>query len=127
MPDITIKRSRINGIGVFANRDFKKGEIILIWDTSVPLTKEQVEKLAKDEQKYVSHFGDQYILHQPPERYINHSCDSNSFVVNSCDVAKRDIKKGEEVTTDYAQEGAPNLYLECVCGSSNCRKIIKNK
>jgi uncharacterized protein len=42
--------------------------------------------------------------------------------------AIRDIKKGEEITYDYAtSETLNNWKMECKCGSKNCRKIISGE
>ena len=39
----------------------------------------------------------------------------------------RDIKKGEEITTDYAFFVTSNtLTLNCQCGSPNCRGVIRH-
>ena len=39
--------------------------------------------------------------------------------------ATRDIKKGEEVTYDYAMTDADYDYsFKCNCGSKDCRKVI---
>jgi len=37
---------------------------------------------------------------------------------------KRDIKKGEEITGDYAEEILTG-EMKCNCGSKNCKKIIR--
>lgn len=125
MRDIIVKKSKIHRKGVFANRDFKKGEVILKWDTSYKLIKEEVDKLPEKEKIYVSYFKGKYILMQPPEKYVNHSCDANTTAKNFCDVAKRDIKKGEEITGDYSEELLPGEVIKCNCGSKKCRGVIK--
>lgn len=125
MKDIIVKNSKIEGKGVFANRNFKKGEIVIKYDTSVLLTKDEVDKLPQSEKKYVSYFNDgKYILHQPPARYANHSCDANTCAKEIGDIAIRDIKKGEEITADYTKEGIPDLNFKCNCGAKNCRGVI---
>ena len=63
---------------------------------------------------------------QEPERYVNHSCDANTTAKNPCDIAIRDIKKGEDVTGNYSEELIPNTKMKCNCKSKNCRKIIKS-
>lgn len=123
--DIVVKKSAIHGKGVFANRDFKKGEIVLRWDTSHRLTKEQAEKLRKAGDPNIAFLNGVYLLVQEPERYVNHSCEANTSAKNFSDVAIRDIRKGEEITADYSQEGAPGMNMECHCGSRNCRGIIQ--
>jgi SET domain-containing protein len=126
MGDIVVKESKIQGKGVFASRNFKKGEIVMKWDISRQLTKSEVDKLSENEKRYVAYVDRKYILMQPPARYVNHSCDANTYAENFCDIAKRDIKKGEEITGNYAEEDIPEQSFECKCGSKNCRKIIKS-
>ena len=42
MTDVTVKKSKIHGMGVFAARNFKKGEVILKWNTSHELTNKSI-------------------------------------------------------------------------------------
>ncbi len=49
--DIIIKKSKINGKGVFATKDFKKGEIILKWKPRL-LNAEELKLLSKKEKTY---------------------------------------------------------------------------
>ena len=65
-------------------------------------------------------------LMQPPEKYVNHSCEANTEVKNHCDVAIRYIKKGDEITSDYNKKGSFVSFI-CKCGSKRCRGIIKGK
>lgn len=125
MAEVIVKRSKIEGLGVFALRNFKKGETVIKWDTSNQLTSEEVKSLPESEKKYISFLDGKNILMQPPARYVNHSCDANTEVDNFCDVAKRDIKKGEEITSDYSETETPDFEMVCHCGSKNCRQIIK--
>lgn len=127
MPGVIVKKSRIHGKGVFAARNFKKGEVVLKWDTAHELSSEQVKRLPLHEKKYVTFFHGKYVLMQPPERFVNHSCDSNTTAKNFSDIAKRDIKKGEEITADYSEECVPGLNMKCKCGSRKCRGIIHKK
>ena len=98
MADVIVKDSKIEGLGVFAARDFKKGKVVVKWDISRKLSKEEAENLPEDEKKYVAFYGEKYVLQLPPARHVNHSCEANTFVKDFCDIAKRDIKKGEEIT-----------------------------
>ncbi len=125
--DVIVKDSPIHGKGVFAARDFMKGESVVVWDTSKTLTEQDIEKLSDEEKLYVVYFGGKRFLMQPPEKYINHSCNPNTFMKDFRDIAKRDIGKDEEITTDYSEEKNPIINFECHCGSRNCRKIIKGK
>ena len=50
-------------------------------------------------------------------RYINHSCKPNCYVHIAGDViwirASRTIRKGEEITYDYATDGAKIIPCQC--------------
>jgi hypothetical protein len=63
---------------------------------------------------------------QPPEKYINHSCNPNSYTKTIKGVRKvfamENIKKGEEITYDYSINGYNDGTFQCNCGSENCRK-----
>ena len=126
-PDVRVSDSHIEGKGVFAMRRFKKGEVVLRWDTSHRLTKTETDRLDEGTKRYVTFSKGSYIHMQPPERYVNHSCDANTYVRDFCDVARRDIRKGEEITADYSEEGVPDLNMDCRCGSEKCRRVIRSR
>lgn len=72
-------------------------------------------------------------LHQvsnPHKGTVNHSCSPNCKISGfNRLVAKRDIKKDEELTIDYGtvSVGTGHPIIEnCSCGSKNCRSVIKN-
>lgn len=98
MHDFAIKKSKIHGKGVFTTRDFKKGEKVLKWDLTNVIEKNKIEKLPQEVRKNIYFFKGNYIIPSAPGLYLNHFCDSNTFARNGYDVAKRDIKKGEEIT-----------------------------
>ncbi len=126
MPDVLVKKSKISGKGIFAARDFKKGEVVLKWDSSRALSEQEAKALPEEEQDYISFLGGKYILMQPPERFVNHSCEANTSAKNFCDIANRNIKKGEEITADY-EEVLPHWQeMDCRCGSKKCRHKIRN-
>ncbi|APV52186.1 hypothetical protein BWI17_22435 [Betaproteobacteria bacterium GR16-43] len=60
-------------------------------------------------------------------RFINHSCDPNTFTritdTRAEFYALRDIRKGEELTVDY-ENSHHNGKLPCRCGAKNCRGAI---
>lgn len=117
-----VRKSKISGKGVFALQDFKKGEVILKWNPK-PLKKSEIKLLSPREKTYIVHLVKKYFLMQSPERYVNHSCEANTTVKNDSDVAVRDIKKDEEITSDYIKTKGGSSF-ECKCGSRKCRKII---
>jgi SET domain-containing protein len=113
--DIVIKKSKISGKGVFAKRDFKKGEIVLKWNPK-KLTREKANKLTTKQKHYLYQEKDKYFLMQLPEKYVNHSCDANTMAKNESDIAVRNIKKGEEITSNY-----PKVNFKCNCGRKKCQ------
>ena len=119
MPDIIIKQSVIHGKGIFAGRDFKKGEIILRWKPRV-INKSELANLSEPERKFIFSAGpDTYYHMQEPERFVNHSCENNTTVQDACDVAIRDIKAGEEITANYNDDGIDDFV--CNCKTKHCR------
>jgi len=119
---VIIRNSKIQGKGVFAGTDFKERDVVMRWDASIILTEKEAKKV--HEKKYLVFFKGKYIVAQPPEKYLNHSCNPNTKEGGLCDIALRDIKNGEELTTDYSLNAPTHIKMKCACGSRKCRKII---
>ena len=120
-----VRESEIQGRGLFAVKTIKKSETVTAWNPKV-LTKAEASRLPADEQKhYLDTEGDKILWMQPPERYMNHSCNANTYVVGRSDVALRDINPGEEITSDYLDSETEDFV--CRCGSANCRGASKHK
>lgn len=118
--NIEVKKSNITGKGLFATSLITKGATVLTWHPKI-LTREEADKLPNEEKDhYLYPEGDKMLWMQPPERYINHSCEANTHVVGQSDVASRDIQPGEEITSDYMDLETEDFL--CRCGSPKCRK-----
>ena len=109
MDSVSVKKSGIgqfkNGLGVFAGKKFKKGEIVIAYHLRL-LSHEEFKALSSSEKDFVHvHKGKMY-LYSLPERYVNHSPIPNTYqdLGRKADVALRDIKKGEEITTDATKD-----------------------
>ena len=66
------------------------------------LTSGQFQNLPESEKMFVhKHWGKIY-LYSEPERFVNHSDSPNTYqdLRKQCDIALRDIIKGEPITTD---------------------------
>lgn len=127
MKGIIVKKSGISGKGVFANKDFKKGSVVLKWNTRNLLSAYQVASLPRKEREYASYYSKgKYLLFKSPERYVNHSCDPNTRTSKNADIAIKNIKKVEEITTDYGTTAIGSNFT-CRCNTSKCKKIIKRK
>ncbi len=127
MPEVIVKESGIHGKGVFAKKDFKKGDIVIKYHLK-PLTKKEFDNLLESQKRLTSFQDGTYWLFSSPERYVNHSCEPNVHpnFKDRCDFAIRNIKKGEEILTDYTKDEVPGLNIKCNCGSKNCKGVIKN-
>jgi len=125
MPDdIVIRETENIGKGMFANRDYKKDEIILFFDGEV--VHGDMASFPKDLVDHMLYLGDNnWVVPQPPWTYLNHSCEPNAGMRNQRElVAFRDIKKGEQICFDYAMNNTSDWRMECRCGNKNCRKLI---
>ena len=107
MKDILIKKSKIGQFnkGVFANRNFKKGEIVIKYNLKA-LTNEEYRNLLEKEKPFTHKIFGKMYLYSSPEKYVNHSSNPNTIqdLKEKCDIALRDIKKGEEITTDSLKD-----------------------
>ena len=108
-----LDRSDIHGIGVFANQDIKKGEVIFTASPilDVNITQEQFDSLEEPEKKEVIYWG---FFDKPTQRwhvdfdhmhFINHSYSANTIQdllhLETYLIAAKDIQAGEELTQNY--------------------------
>lgn len=121
---VEVRQSGIHGRGLYALREFAPGDVVLRWNTSKLITREEQSALPEDERKYTHPFDEtRMMVVQPPERFVNHSCDNNTVVRDFCDVAIKPIAIGDEITSDYGADGS-GVSFQCLCGSGNCRGIV---
>jgi ketosteroid isomerase-like protein len=105
MEDIYIGKGKLAGKGLYASRDFKKGELVKRWNLK-PLSQEQFDALPKSEHMFVHSFFGRMFLFPEPSRYTNHSAmpTVRSDFENQCDYAIRGIQKGEPITINATDE-----------------------
>ena len=105
MDNITVGQGKLAGKGIYANRDFKKGEVVINYSLR-PLTEDEFRKLPKNERMFVHQHHNIFYLYSEPERYVNHSDNPNTYqdLEKGCDIALRDISAGEEITTDSTKD-----------------------
>lgn len=105
MNDVIIGKGEMFGKGIFAARNFRKNEIVIKYNLK-PLTEKEFQELSKKEKNFVHEHWGQLYLYSIPERYVNHSSSPNTFqdLKKRCDIAIRDIKKGEAITTDSTKD-----------------------
>lgn len=145
---VEVKEGGIHGFSWFAKSQIKKGE--WIWrlgapdrpNTDITLTWAQIQELPADQRESFLNLAyqvddDSFLGFEPgkeplpdelKENHVNHSCDGNSwYESDELLVAMRTIKKGEEITYDYAlTQGHPEWTLapKCLCGKKKCRGVV---
>lgn len=119
---VKVKRG-LNGLGLFADEDIKKGEMIIEYIGNI-LTDKETDKIP--DSRYIFSVSKNYNIDGTPRwnlaRYCNHSCDGNA----ESDVKKKrvfikaikNIKKGDEIVYDYGEEYFVEfLKGRCLCGA----------
>jgi uncharacterized protein len=111
------------GIGVFATKSFKVGDIVMIG---------VIKEVLKGNNSHSSQIGEnEYVLHAGLISKVNHSCDPNCGIrVNETGahdfVAMVEIGVNEEITFDYVMRNYTINFFpkQCMCGSKKCRVRI---
>ncbi|MEK7461853.1 MAG: SET domain-containing protein-lysine N-methyltransferase [Patescibacteria group bacterium] len=128
-----MRKSKISGRGLFANKLIRKGELIISFEKGKGkfINSTEADKLYNAGNDHMLQIGDDlFFAAITPEQYenedhINHSCDPNLGIDGNMKfVAMRDIQADEELTFDYAMSESSDYKMGCHCGSINCRKII---
>jgi uncharacterized protein len=134
--DVAVRESGIHGRGVFAEKAFPKGAMVLEIDDSDPVLDRG--KLTSEQEIFIDVFvtvdgREKTTWMKSPEKFINHSCEPNTHVRTNMRSgvrqtwALRDLREGDELTWDYAL----NIWEEwvgpipCHCGAERCRRIIQ--
>lgn len=132
------KRSKIHGTGLFATEDVPKGEKIIEY-TGERITKaEAVRRYEKQSEEGAIYLFDLNKRHDidgavagNEAKYANHSCEPNAETTIERGriwvLAKRPIKKGEEILYDYNFPLFDHEKRPCHCGSAKCRGWIISK
>lgn len=140
MAKVIVKKSGKKGKGVFALRNFKKGELIFRFNLTKlkKYTLKEISKFPPDKSDHCDYAGrGKYTMDFMPGSYMNHSCDPNTYVEMKT-LGKKEIivlhpiKKGDELTHDYTlnsvdqiRKDAYHWKMKCYCRSKNCRKTIQ--
>jgi D-alanine-D-alanine ligase len=132
-----IKGNAISGYGMYAKYDLPKNTLLFKGEEKAQriVTKKYVDDNWDEREKlnfrrYAYPIGkDVYILWDlQPEAWSpqNHHCAANCSYVGLNVITNSEIKKGEELTLDYAQFLDHTMEpFNCNCGASNCRGLIK--
>ncbi len=125
--DVIVKETKEKGKGVFALKNFKKGEFIFRSRKGKIIKSKDFPKLPPEEQEHINQIEKGvFEVQRSPECFINHSCDPNTIFKGKSAYALKSIKKGEEITTDYRISALDEGWkMKCKCGSKNCIGIVE--
>jgi SET domain-containing protein len=126
--------SEIEGRGLIAVAPIAAGETVAIKGGHI-VTTEVLRSLPDRLRNSEIQIADGFYLvaleeaeYEPVMLFINHSCEPNvGFAGNIVLVAMRDIRPGEELTTDYALFDDYDGTMECRCGTPSCRSTIDGR
>lgn len=117
--------------GLTASANINKDEVVWILNKGEEvLSKEQRDDLPESVKKLAFQYGENYIVVHDGSEAMNHSCDPNLWWEgNDTLTARRDIKKGEELTYDYSSADVGDWIAgwKCKCGSEICRSKITGR
>jgi catechol 2,3-dioxygenase-like lactoylglutathione lyase family enzyme len=110
MNDVTIGNGPMAGKGLYAARDFEKGEVVIEYELT-PITFRELKELSPEDYAASHNVNGQIYVYSEPARYVSHS--ENPNVRNDhgqhADIALRDIEAGELITVDARYDDIPVL------------------
>ncbi len=133
-PKTVVRESRIQGRGLFAAADIRRGEIVAVKGGSI-ITRDVLRELRpRLGAAEIQIADDLFICPVTDEEregsmiFSNHSCDPNIGVLGQIMfVAMRDIEADEELTHDWAMTDDDDESMACSCGAPNCRGTVTGK
>ena len=100
-------KSRIHCIGVFAGEFIRKDTKMwrFVYGFDRYYTRKRLAKLPKPAKDYIRlhgyQWGNEILLSMDYDTFMNHSENPNTYFHNGYVLARRNIRKGEEITNDY--------------------------
>ena len=133
-PKTIVKESPIEGRGLFARAQIRRGEIVCIKGGHIIDRATLIRLQPTLGPAEIQIADDLFICPTTAEEregsmiFSNHSCDPNIGVRGEITfVAMRDISAGEELTHDWAMTDDDESSTNCKCGAINCRRILTGK
>jgi hypothetical protein len=104
-----LDKSPIHGLGVFAGQFIRKGTKIWRFVEGFDrfYSPKQFAKLPKPARDFIKQHGyrvdGEILLTADNDHHMNHSDAPNTYLRNGYAIARRTIRKGEEITNDYRE------------------------
>jgi hypothetical protein len=109
--DIIVKDASHKGKGVFALRDFTRGDFLFRRRHGKVIANRETPLLSEEDQRHLCELAwETSAILLAPGCYLNHSCE--------------DIREGEEITIDYRLNAFTGERWDCSCGSANCQGYV---
>lgn len=126
--DFIVKKNN-KGFGIYANKNFKKGETICVFIGKKTKPDNLGFKLNDFQKASINplQISRNYYLEIDKSFYIyfNHSCNPNAGFRKTAELfAIKNIKKDKEITYDYST--TIDESFKCECGAKNCRGAISD-
>lgn len=119
--DVAVRPAGAKGQGVFALRDFSRGQFIFRRRHGRVVRNQEIDTLPAEDQRHLCELDwETSAVLLPPGCYLNHACDPNAIRKGVNVYAWKDIRRGQEITIDYRLNAFGEERTKCLCGSSNC-------
>jgi SET domain-containing protein len=133
-PKTVIKRSPIEGKGLFARRPIRRGEIVAIKGGHILDRRALGRVKSRIAHSYIQ-IADGFFIGATTaaevrrnKLFLNHSCAPNVGILGQIIfVALRDVRAGEELTYDWAMEENASERFRCRCGAPRCRRTLTGR
>lgn len=123
--DVAVRDTERKGQGVFALRDFHKGDFIFRRRHGQVVTLSEIRHLSREDRRHLCELDrERSAVLPPPGCFLNHSCEPNAMRSGVKVFAWRRIRRGDEITIDYRLNAFGGERWSCACGSARCTGMI---
>lgn len=129
-PAVKVKRSSA-GLGLFADEDIKKGQLIIEY-TGDRITADEADERGG---RYLFTVNENLVIdgsaRENTARYINHSCNPNTEAEHEITEdriymrAAKTIEAGEEITIDYGEDYVSSEFIQK--DGCKCKECMKKR
>jgi len=131
---VKIRNSKIHGSGGFAKKDIRKGTKIIEY-LGKKISNKDSEKISRKKGVFIFELDKKWDIDGDvpgnSAKFINHSCEPNcNFEIRKGEIwikAKKDIRKGEELSYNYGFDLENHQDHLCKCGTNSCVGFILAK
>lgn len=125
--DVVVGDAGHKGKGVFAARDFRKGELIMPFEGRV-VHRDELSSLTPWELEHLGELtADTFQVLPSPRCYLNHGCAPTAVSTSNAVYAWQDIAAGQEITIDYrlnAHDDGGVWKVTCRCEAYDAPHVV---